>query len=85
MLEVMYSRDCRLFWAQVTPTTGLRTALEVTVGLTKDHGATFGQVKGRLTTQVIWSDPARDDGSCYGAVVEIRTGGARTTVSTECF
>lgn len=85
MLEVMYSRHCRLFWAQVTPTTKLNTALDVTVGLTEDRGPAFGRVKGRLTTQAIWSDPARDEGLCYAAVVEMRTGEARTTVSTDCF
>jgi hypothetical protein len=86
LLEVLYSRQCRLFWAQVTPTTQLRNAaLRVTLGLSRDGGQPLGEVAGTITTQPLSSSPVRDEErACFAATVTVRKGDGETTVSTRC-
>ncbi len=84
MLEVLYSRQCHLYWAQIRPVK-LRGSLEVTIGVTDRNGSTSGKVKGRLTKQALWSIPVTDDGLCHGAAVDLRTSDGKTTsISTGC-
>ena len=85
LLDVLYSRPCRTFWAQVTPNPRLgKMSLDVTVGLSRQRGEAFGLVRGTIAKQSLWSDPSRDDGSCYKAILIVHAPGPETTTSTGC-
>lgn len=85
LLELLYSRPCHLYWAQVTPTAPLgASSLDVVVGV-KQGERTFGQTAGKVSaTQVVASDPVRDGGSCFAATVQVDTGADRFTLATDC-